>query len=126
MKRLLLTAAALSLFAVACNRDSDRSMDNRVDDSNVQREEALDVNSHPEAKPYDDSMMDSDVRPEADVQREEDLSEGAIESGSDVNINRGSGSDIGTGTGSDSSMGTRRGTGTDAGSSDASGMGMDE
>lgn len=101
MKRLLLTVAALSLFAVSCNRSENKAgMENRADDSNMQREQSSERNS--DIRPMESGAEAGSM----EQQREEDMSEGAIDS--------------------DSSMGTSRGTGSEAGSSDAAGMGMDE
>lgn len=105
MKKILCALAALSLLGVSCSRED--SVSSRVEDVNPQYEKDLDSEygtGVSDESRYDsgmDSEMDSmeEDRGEMDIQREEEMM--PVED-------------------------SRRGTGTGAGSSDASGMGMDE
>jgi hypothetical protein len=111
MKKILCTLAALSLMSVACSRED--SVSSRVEDmpqyekdmdteigTGVSDERRLDSGVEAERDSMD-SEMDME-REEMDIQREEEemIPRDEVE--------------------------PRRGTGTGAGSSDASGMGMDE
>lgn len=74
MKKLIFNVAALMLLAVACNSGNNESLNNRTDDSNIQREEAA----------------------PSDVDMSEDSATGAGPTGSDIGTNRGAGSAAGS------------------------------
>lgn len=120
MKKLLLTLAAVSLLGVACSRD-DAGLNNRADDTNLQQEQDMGAatgtgyGTEGEAGEMDNSELGTgagEMEEGNDIQREEEMDMGT---GEEVRMQEGS--DIGTGAGSDME---------EAGSSDASGMGMEE
>lgn len=114
MKKLVITIAALSLLGIACSRE-ETGLNSRVDESSLRQEQDMGAATGTGYEMEDEAAADMDMNEGSDIQREEELGMEQDIRMQDAEVYPDSGM-----------IDENRGLGTEAGSSDASGMGMDE